>query len=82
MNVSHTITITDDRDGCTYTRDYINSADWSHDVHDMLGIVLPGVVPHFADLRNSYGGGEASGPLFDADGVIVGRYESKDLGTK
>lgn len=85
MNVTHTIVITDDRDGCTYQRTYVDSPDWSADVCDLLGYVLPDVRPDYADARNRYGDGKASGPLFVYHGQnltqrsIVGNYVATEV---
>lgn len=80
--VDVTITITDTRDGSTYVRNYLHSADWSDATRDMIDLVMPGCWADFADRRGRYGNGMADGIIRDSDyrtNAIVGKFHVEDV---
>lgn len=78
MTVDITVTITDNRDGCIYERDYLESPDWSVAARDLIDLVLPGCYPDYASPRAKYGDGKADGPVRDYDGKLIGTFHVED----
>jgi hypothetical protein len=78
MNVDIKITLTDDRDGCTYERVYVQTPDWSVSCRELIETVLPGCWPDYAHAANRYGGGNATGIIRDDASNIVGRFDVVD----
>lgn len=81
MRITVKIELTDNRDGSTYARVYIDTPDWSESVRDLVAIVLPECYPDFGDRRSKVSPDDTSGILRDYDGTVVGTYTVTDAPT-
>jgi hypothetical protein len=73
-----TVTLTDDRTGCTHTADHAQTNNWSRPTRLMVELLMPGCYPDYASHLSRYGDGKAHGPIRDSNGNRVGSFDVVD----